>query len=339
MSEKIDLLMTVPIPDELIEKLQSVSSRLHIHQHRVSRAEEVPAEVWATAEVLYTGRVIPQPSQAPNLRWIQFHFTGVDHAWEAPILRREGLVVTTMSGASATQVAEYIAMMILALGHRLPDMIEHQKKIVWPKDRWERFSPHEIRNATVGIIGYGSIGRQLARLLYAFGARILASKRHGMNPRDDGYTAAGFGDPEGDYVHRIYPAEALKSMARESDFLVNTLPLTPATRGLIGAEVFSVMKDTAYLIDISRGGVINHTALIGALKDKKIAGAALDVFPEEPLPPDDPLWKMPNVIVTPHISGISPYYDARAVELFSENLRHYLAGSRLLNQLDLERGY
>lgn len=339
MGEKVDVLMTVAMSDELIEKLQSISSRLHIHQHRVSRVEEVPAEIWATAEVLYTGRVIPQPSQAPNLRWIQFHFAGVDHAWEAPILQREGLIVTSMSGASATQVAEYIVMMILALGHHLPEMIEHQKRTLWSKDRWERFNPREIRNATIGIIGYGSIGRQLARLLYAFGARTLATKRDGMNPRDEGYTIAGFGDPEGDYAHRIYPAGALKSMARESDFLVNTLPLTPATRGLVGADVFSVMKDNAYLIDVSRGGVVNHSSLIAALKDKKIAGAALDVFPEEPLSPDDPLWKMPNVIITPHISGISPYYDARAVELFSENLRRYLEGSPLLNQLNLERGY
>lgn len=339
MDEKIDVLMTVGVPEELIEKLQAVSPRLFIHQHRVPRAEEIPAEIWATVEVLYTGRVIPQPNQAPNLRWIQFHFAGIDHALDAPIMQREGLLVTSMSGASATQVAEYIVMMLLSLGHHLPDMIDHQKRAVWPKDRWERFSPHEIRDATVGIVGYGSIGRQLARVLFSFGARIFATKRNGMNPKDKGYIVAGYGDPKGDYVHRIYPAEALKSMAKECDFLVNTVPLAASTRDLIGADVFSVMKETAFFIDVSRGGVVNHAALINALKEKKIAGAALDVFPEEPLPADDPLWKMPNVIVTPHISGISPHYDDRAVALFAQNLQRYLAGDQLLNLVDVGRGY
>lgn len=339
MDEKIDVLMTVEMPEELFGKLQAVSPRLFIHQHRVSRVEEIPAETWATVEVLYTGRVIPLPNQAPNLRWIQFHFAGVDHAQDAPIMHREGLLITSMSGASATQVAEYIVMMLLTLGHRLPDMIEHQKRSVWPKDRWERFSPQELRDAMVGIVGYGSIGRQLARVLFSFGARVLATKRNARSPRDEGYTMAGYGDPEGDYVHRIYPAEALKSMARESDFLVNTVPLSPSTRDLIGVEVFSVMKDTAYIIDVSRGGVIQHTALINALKERKIAGAALDVFPEEPLPPDSPLWKMPNVIVTPHISGHSIHYDERAVTLFIQNLQRYLAGEQLLNLVNVERGY
>jgi phosphoglycerate dehydrogenase-like enzyme len=230
-------------------------------------------------------------------------------------------------------------MMMLSLGHHLPDMIEHQKKAIWPKDRWERFSPFELRDSTVGIVGYGSIGRQLARLLFGFGARVFATKKDVMHPWDEDYHVMGFGDTGADYVHRLYPAEALKSMAKASDFLAVTVPLTPETRDLIGAEIFDVMKPTAYIINTSRGGVVNHEAILTALRDHKIAGAALDVFPEEPLPAEDPLWKMPNVIITPHISGLTPHYDARAVELFTDNLQKYLAGEQLLNRVDVSRGY
>jgi len=160
-----------------------------------------------------------------------------------------------------------------------------------------------------------------------------------MQPDDTGYTLENQGDPAGDFVRRLYPSEALKSMARECDFLVVTVPLTPRTRGMVGAEVFDVMKPGAFLVDTSRVGVGDHAALISALRDHKIAGAALDVFPEEPLSDNSPLWKMSNVIVTPHISGNSPQYDQRAIRLFIQNLRRYLAGQPLLNQMDLNEGY
>jgi phosphoglycerate dehydrogenase-like enzyme len=160
-----------------------------------------------------------------------------------------------------------------------------------------------------------------------------------MQPEDTGYTQEGMGDPEGNLPRRIYPFQALKSMIRECDFLVVTVPLTPETRGLIGAEELARMKDTAYLVDISRGGVVDHNSLIQSLKEGGIAGAALDVFPEEPLPEDSPLWKLPNVIISPHIAGVSPHYDQRAIDLFAENLQRYLNGEPLLNRVDLERGY
>ncbi len=339
MDENIDILMTVNIAEELQSKLELISPRLKIHIHKASRVDEIPSDIWAITEVLYTGRVLPAPELTPNLRWIQFHLTGVDHAREAPILQREGLVATTMSGASSSQVAEYITLMILALGHRLPDMIDHQRKNLWPKDRWERFLPYELNGSTVGIVGYGSIGRQVARLMYSFGATVFATKRNAMHPDDYGYSIEGFGDPGGDFVHRLYPAEAIISMAKVADFLVVCVPLTNSTRNLIDADVFQVMKETAFIIDASRGGVTNHNALVAAIKEKRIAGAALDVFPDEPLPVDHPLWKLSNVIITPHISGISPKYDEKAMDLFAENLRRYLKKEPLLNQIDVDLGY
>ena len=339
MDDPIDVLITIPFQDDLITRIQEISPRLRLRLMKASKAEEISPDVWATIEVLYTARVLPLPELVPNLRWIQFHFAGVDHARDALILRKQGVMATTMSGASAPQVGEHILMMLLAFSHRLPDLIDHQRRGVWPKDRWERFSPLELRAATVGIVGYGSIGRQVARLLNPFGATVLANKLDGRHPEDPGYTIDGMGDVGGDYIHRLYPSEALRSMARESDFLVVCVPLTSRTQGLINASVFDAMKPSAFLIDISRGGVVNHTDLITALKERRIAGAALDVFPDEPLPAESQFWKLPNVFVTPHISGNTPFYDERAVDLFGANLRRYLAGEPLLNLVNIDQGY
>jgi phosphoglycerate dehydrogenase-like enzyme len=160
-----------------------------------------------------------------------------------------------------------------------------------------------------------------------------------MHPEDSGYHPQELGDPGGDLVHRLYPPQAVKSMFKECDFIVVSVPLTGETRHLIGAPELAACKPSAYLIDISRGDVIDHAALINALEENRLAGAALDVFPKEPLPADNPLWKLPNVLLSPHIAGITPHYDHRAIALFSDNLYRYLAGMPLFNQVNLARGY
>ncbi len=339
MNPTIEVLITMPIASALVEILQQVSPRLKINISKTSKTDEVSEDMWQKAEVLYTNRIIPNPEQAPKLRWIQFHWAGIDHVLQEPVLRQPGLVATTLSGAAASQMAEYILMTLLALGHRLPDLMAHQRRADWPQDRWERFMPLELRSSTIGFIGYGSIARQSARLLNAFGAKILATKRDAMHPEDLDYIPTGMGDPGGHFLTRLYPPEALRSMLKECDYVVVTVPKTAGTRSIVGAAEFAVMKPTAFVVDISRGGVVDHKALITALTEHKIAGAALDVFPEEPLASDSPLWKLPNVIITPHISGNTPFYNERAIELFAENLQRYLDGLPLLNVIDLERGY
>ncbi len=339
MDDTIEVLITLPFTDEQVKHLESISPRLKVRAIRTFRLEDIPPEAWATIDVLYTDRLLPTPEQAPNLRWIQFHWAGISHIVDAPILSKPGLLVTTLSGAAASKVAEYVVMMLLALGQRMPDLESNQRKAEWPGDRWERFKPRELRDSIVGIVGYGSIGRQVARLLQPFGAQVLATKRDAMHPADSGYSPEGWGDPQGDLVHRLYPAQAIRSMVRECDFVVVTVPLTSHTRNLIDAGVFSVMKPAAFLVDVSRGDVVDHAALLAALKEHRLAGAALDVFPKEPLPPNHPLWKTPNVILTPHVAGITPHYDERAVEMFGENLKRYLAGLPLLNPFDPEQGY
>ncbi len=339
MADSIEVLITLPFSDELMKKISDVSPRLSLEKIVARKPDEVSDEVWKRTQILYTNRVLPTPDQAPNLRWIQFHWAGLDHALEEPILQREGLLVTSMSGASATQMAEHAIMMMLALGHHVPDLMAHQKRSDWPSGRWELFNPQELRGSTVGIIGYGSIGRQIARMLQAFGAKVLATKRDIRHPEDTGYTLEGLGDPGGDMVNRLYPPQALASMLKECDFIVVTLPLTSATRQLVGSEELAEVKPSAFLVDISRGGIVDHDALIPLLREHKIAGAALDVFPVEPLPSDNPLWKMPNVIITPHIAGFSPHYDERATELFAHNLHRYLEELPLYNKLDLALEY
>jgi phosphoglycerate dehydrogenase-like enzyme len=246
---------------------------------------------------------------------------------------------TTLSGAAAPQMAEYALTMMLMLGHRLPDLAGYQARADWPRDRWERFRPLELRTSTVGLVGYGSIGREIARLLRAFGAMVLATKRDVMHPQDTGYIIPGLGDPAGDLFHRLYPPQAVRSMIKECDFVVVAAPLTPETRGMIGAAELASMKPSAYLISMARGGIVDQAALLNVLQEKRIAGAALDVFAEEPLPANSPFWKLPNVIVTPHISGLSAHYNQRAIDLLVENLKRYVTGSPLLNRFDPQKGY
>jgi phosphoglycerate dehydrogenase-like enzyme len=335
----VDILITMPFSTSLIKPLQEVSSRLRITVHPAKNINEVPDELWKRCEVLYTDRIIPDEELAPNLKWVQHHHAGIDSSVDLIADVRPNLTITTLSGAAASQIAEHVMTMLLALSRKLPALSAQQRKSEWPKDRWERFKPIELRTSTVGIIGYGSIGRQVARLLKEFGATVLASKNNAMHPVDSGYTPEGLGDPNGDLIHRLYPAQAIKSMLKECDFIVVAVPLSEKTRNLVSAEVLAACKPTAFLVDISRGSIVDHAALIKALNENKLAGAALDVFPEEPLPKKSPLWEMQNVIITPHIAGFSQHYDKRAMELFAENLSRYVADLPLYNVFDLERGY
>ena len=255
------------------------------------------------------------------------------------MLRSDSVQVTTLSGAAVSQMAEFVLMAMLALGRRMLLMLRDPQSEQWAEGRFERYSPVELRDSTVGVVGYGSIGREVARLCRAFGADVLAVKRDLMHLDQEHYSQEGMGDPQADLVQRIYPPQAVGSMAELCDFLVITVPLTPETRGMIGAKVLKSMKPEAFLVDISRGGVVDHGALIDALSNNVLAGAALDVYPVEPLPASSPLWDMPNVILSPHVAGASPRYYERAAELFATNLRRYLGEQPLLNLFDPDRGY
>lgn len=339
MSDERQLLITVQFTQEQLDELKSLAPDFKLVSHPLSQGQELPEEDWAEVEVLYTFRALPLPEQAPKLRWIQFHLAGVEEHLDQPILRQVKVQATSLSGANAPQVAEHALALMLALGHHIPEMVADQSRSQWATQRSQRYIPKELINSTVGIIGYGSVGQRLARMLQSFGVTILASKRDLLQTGRIDYQVDGQGDPDAVLPRRLYPGQAMRSMLKECDYVVVTVPLTAETRGMLGAKQLSAMKPGAILVDVSRGGVVDQEALVNALEKGQLAAAGLDVFAEEPLPADNPLWDMPNVLISPHVAGLSPHYVERAFTLFKENLRCYLAGEELLNKIDLERGY
>lgn len=334
-TDKPRIVIAMDFSDEWIARIREAAPQFRVERH----FPEVPESVWGDTEILYTLSRFPQPEQAPALRWIQFHFAGVDRALNQPIVRLESIAVTTASGIHATPIAEYCIGMMLAFSLKLPLMLQHQAEQIWHERRYEIYRPATLRGKTLGVIGYGSIGRELARIAHAMGMRILAAKRNAMKPEDDGYTEPGTGDPAGDLPDRIYPWQALSHMVSECDYLAVITPLTDATRKLINEDVIKAMKKTAVIINVARGEVIDEAALIAALSAQKIGGAALDVFEEEPLPPTSPLWQLENVIISPHVSGNNTDYNTRAANLFIENLKRYTQHQPLYNRLDRREGY
>ena len=333
----IKVLVTAPFPSELLDKLKSVSRQIEIVQQTIPK-DGWPDDKTTSCEVYYAIGGTPRPDQAPNLRWIQGHWAGVNHLHDKPIWESD-VDITSASGIHAPGTGQYVMAQLLAWANRVPDWLYYQEKGEWPSDRWKKFLPDELRGRVVGILGYGSIGREVARLAKTFGMTVLATKRDARNVIDRGYSVPGTGDPKGEMADRIYPGEATRSMVAECDYVVITLPLTSATRHLVDESMLREMKPGCVLVNVGRGAIVNESDLVKALKKGWIAGAGLDVFETEPLPADSPLWSLDNVILSPHVSGFTHLYDERVTDLFAENLRRYLAGDPLLNLVSREAGY
>ena len=335
------VLITAPIEAYWREHLQSLSPDLQIERWDTRSGTPIPDSLWQEVEILYASFAtsLPSPEQAPRLRWVQLYSAGPDRVLDKALFQSK-VSFTTTSGVHAINIAEYVFTMVLAWFHRLPRILEYQQQGRWAsnRERTSLFAPEELREKTIGIVGYGSIGRQVARLAVAFGMHVLAMQR-GTDHRDAGFQFPEIGDPNGMLPDRYYAPEQLHTMLSESDVVVIAVPLTPLTRGLFDEAAFRAMKSTAFLVNIARGDICNEAALIEALEKGRIAGAALDVFQEEPLPADHPLWHLPNVFISPHISGVTPYYNDRAAMIFEENLRRYLAGEPLFNVVDKRKGY
>jgi phosphoglycerate dehydrogenase-like enzyme len=336
--QEIVVLSTMRFTDELLDKLRSVSPRLVVKQRTCHDAEEVAQALEDGVGVLYTFYLSADLSRAPDLKWVQLHSAGVDHLLDHPLMKSD-ILLTTTSGIHATPIAEYVFASILAFNRRVPQMLTYQSRREWPQGRWNLFARPELRDRTLGIIGYGSIGREVGRIARCFGMRVVATKRSVSQMRDVGYAVQGTGDRKGALLDEAFPPERLSDMLGLCDYVVVTVPLTPETRKLIGEAELRAMKPSAYLVNTSRGETVDEAALIRALQEGWIAGAGLDVFEEEPLPSDSPLYDLENVILSPHVSGFTLRYDERASDLFAENLRRYLTGEPLLNLVDKERGY
>jgi D-2-hydroxyacid dehydrogenase (NADP+) len=240
-----------------------------------------------------------------KLRWIQALGTGVDGIVDrAPF--REGVLVTNMHGLHGDSVPEAAVMLMLALARDLPRAMRQRNA-----RKWERYPSQLLKGKTVGIFGVGAIARSLAPKCKSFGMTVVGIS---SVPRSmDGFDHM---------IHR----DKLETAARELDFLVLLTPYTPETHGIVGVKVLGAMKPTAFLVNLARGGIVDEEALVRALREKRLAGAALDVFATEPLPEDHPLWSMDNVIVTPHLGGFHDQYAEEALPTVVDNFRNFLAG-------------
>ncbi|HET8587589.1 MAG TPA: D-2-hydroxyacid dehydrogenase [Candidatus Limnocylindria bacterium] len=260
-------------------------------------------------------------TRTPNLEWIHSVSAGVERVAIPGVLSR-GLVVTNGRGVFSRPIAEYVVMMLLSIARRLPQLLELQRERTW-----QPLGGRELSGLTLGILGFGSIGADVAALLQPFGTRILATRRH---PERGPGAASNV---------QLLSADRLAELLRASDVVLVALPLTEETAGVIGAEELQQMRPDAWLINIARGRLVDEAALRRALAAGSIGGAVLDVFTEEPLPIDSPLYGTPNLVLTPHSSWASDRVAERSIELFADNLRRYLAGEPLHNVVDLQAGY
>ena len=267
---------------------------------------------------------------APHLRWLQYPGAGIDGLRSSGLLdEQSGVVVTSAAGIHATTISEYVFGSMLMFNWNWPQMVRLQDSHLWARSAgWYNLGGRELAGQTLGVVGMGNIGRRIAQVGRAFGMRVLGIRR--------AFGGAGASDPD---LDQGYAPSALRELLGQSDYVVLSVPLTPETDHLIGEEELRSMKSNAYLVNIARGRVVDEQSLIRALREGWIAGAGLDVAEVEPLPSNSPLYTMPNVILTPHIAGVSVHYDGRLAELFADNLRRYRSGEPLLNRFDPARGY
>ena len=327
------LILDARISPDTIGRLRALSPGLDVVDVTNDGAFEIETLSDPEVEILVGSRAPSDLARVPSLRWLQVRSAGVDHLAADPPWRK-GLLVTNAKGVYSVPIAEYVTGMILRI---------HQPAAAWDKDRaahrWPSGDPpliSVIRGKTAVIAGYGSIGREVGRQLSALGLRIVAVKPRPEMRHDPSYRVPGTGDPDGSIPERIVGVDALVETVRTADLLIVTMPLTDASRGIIGRDVIAALPPHAWLVNVSRGALVDEPALLEALGSGRLAGAVLDVFGEEPLPPDSPWWDAPDVILTPHASGVTlRFFDG----LLVENVSRYLAGKPLLNPVDPERGY
>ncbi|GAC1619080.1 MAG: D-2-hydroxyacid dehydrogenase [Ktedonobacteraceae bacterium] len=330
------VLISAPIEQDWVERLKRVSPDLTIEKVSSLSSQD---ERWQEVEIIYgVPWKLPKLEQVPHLRWIQLYSAGADRLVTTPLFQAD-IMITTASGVHAINIAEYVFTMTQAWYRQLPQLLVWKQRKEWGADKEStKTAIEELHGKTIGIVGYGSIGRQIARLAQAYGMRILAMQR-GNNHKDSGFSFPDVGDPEGTLPQRYYTFDQLHDMLQECDIVVVAVPLTAETKAMFNTQAFQAMKNSAFFVNIARGDICDEAALIHALEQKHIAGAALDVFEQEPLPSTSPLWDLPNVLMSPHNSGVTPHYNERAATIFEENLRRYLAGHPMYNLVDKQRGY
>src|SRR5256885_2260336 len=303
---------------ELLPALQQEAPRAKLIEVSAATPREIAAADATigvcSAEVL---------AQAKQLQWIQWPAAGVERCLQQPLMRERHLLLTNLQRTMGPSMAEHVLGMMLVLSRHLDYFLKEQQQARWVGDD----APHlaDLEGKTVLVVGLGGIGTEVARRAHAFGMRVIATR------------ASGHTGP--DYVSYVGLPDELLKLARDADFIVNCAPLTPQTTGIFNREFFASLKPGAYFISVGRGRSTVTADLIAALNGGQLAGAALDVVDPEPLPSDRPLWRLPNLIITPHVSADTPLAEEQRTALLRENLRRYVAGEPMLSVVDIERGY
>ena len=306
------------LPKQTLEHIRALAPH---HTVVVTDQREEVEQILGSVEVAAVHFSPQWIMRAPRLRWYQQWGAGTDWLLRHPEVASLDFTLTNASGVHAIPISEHILAMMLAFTRQLPAAFRAQAQGKWQRD----LPAFELAGSTMVLVGVGAIGRRTAKIASALGMHVIGIRR---NPSQS--------LPE---VHRMVGPDRLVDVLPEADFIVLTLPLTNDTRHLLDARAFEKMKSSAYVINIGRGGTIDEEALIQALQTGAIAGAGLDVFSNEPLPADSPLWEMDNVIITAHYSGTTPHYNDRALEIFIDNLDRYLKGQPLRNVVDKRLGY
>jgi phosphoglycerate dehydrogenase-like enzyme len=310
-------------PDWVVDRIRAAAGEMQVVNAR-TRPEAV--ELIPDAEVAFSSIIRPEMlAAARRLRWIHSPAAGVG-GMLFPAMRASDVIITNSRGMHAETIAEHVVSVVLALFRRLPVAFQRQAEHVWAQNELTLDPPRLLARKTVGIVGLGGIGTAVAGMMSAFGARVEATRRR-----------VDAGRPES--VAAVHASSALGDLLPNWDVVVLAAPHTAETERTIGARELSLMKRDAILVNIARGALVDEAALAEALMRGAIAGAALDVFDDEPLEASSPLWDTPNLLITPHVAGNRPDYWEAALGIFLENLRRYRAGESLLNVVDKEAGY
>lgn len=284
--------------------------------------EELIAEA-ADADVIFGPVSSDIFVAAKQAKWIQSASAGVEWMQRVPELADSDVIVTNTRGAHASTIAEHTIGMLVYLARNFDELHENQKQHIW---KGPRARPNVgLMGLTMGIIGLGNIGRAIAERAQAFGMKITAVDAHEV--------------PKSDHVAKLGQLDAMPDLLKTSDIVVVTVPITPETRGMIGPDELKLLQASAFLLVVSRGGIIDEPTLIQMLQDGELAAAAIDVAATEPLPENDPLWDAPNLFITPHCSPSSEQTHANVTARLKENLTRYLAGEELTNQVSKKLGY
>jgi len=317
----------------------TAADRVRALSPRIELQERMSPAALRRAHVVFTTMGTFDPADAPSLRWIQTESASIAHLLETKLAVSD-IPVANARGALSPNVAELAVGMLLTLTRRLAKCHSIQSQQRWPaRDEHQALYGVPCYAKTLGILGYGSIGRQTARIASGLGMRVLACNKTGCQSKYEGFSLPNTGDAEGDLPAGWYTVEQFDEMLPACDVVVLCLPLTPETRHLFNEDALHLLSDHALLIDVGRGGVLHLEALCNCLRSGGLAGAALDVYEQEPLPKDHPLWRVPNIMLTPHIGAGTRNRNDFVAEVLLENLSRFLHQRELINLVNFSRGY